>query len=789
MSAHTLRSRVADLWRSFSFKDGCDEQRDASGVSGVLRSTMNSDQRQRTQQHQHDSFIHRYLNGETGVFDSFNGHSVNGRQPGQSGGGGGSKTPGDGPASADAENGVVPEIRHGKSCFDLPSHALAYMRPRVVAAHTGPNRGLCSVTPDPINAESSSNVNEVPIQQVEQQRQKQKATPKAFFPTLDTSMEFIDESSPKRSQVTNGQPEESIEVAGIRNWKSPTDFACGIATTLYECNPLTHENTGEPIADAFGLVVRENSAILAIADGVNWGEKSCLAAQCAIHGCIDYLNKALFGEAHSVSSTLDVFACLLRSFEAAHHLILQKKGLLTTLCACVVCPLEGGRFAVCVCNVGDSFAYIFSEKHGVREVTLGSHDIYSMRDMRDALGALGPVDGENPELNNLTLSLSLAEEGDVIFLTSDGISDNFDPVVGKFALAKKAPPGGSEERTVSAGGASGTERGGSGRGERERTLNHRSGAGASVKRSASHRIASSNERNSLPIVEAHQRHALTLLRMEDLLRHGVGGQEQERSATDARQVCERMVEFATRLTMAKRRILEDPELYRDEHCTNRERRQRVCQKLALVPGKLDHASLCAVRLGIHPAEDINVNASTSNGNPIMASASPASANSKVDLYAPRRSIAEARRAFFESSSGTPSAPASPDAGAYTTPEKNNNLTTPSTSTTSSSTNNTASSTAASTPSICRASKTHDHSQPISRPPSNLSSNSNKVNFNSNDSDVTAKQLQQSTFSSSSAKSAAATSTGEPSKAASSRKSSTGSTSSKKAPLCNFESTI
>ena len=67
----------------------------------------------------------------------------------------------------------------------------------------------------------------------------------------------------------------------------------------------------------------------------------------------------------------------------------------------------------------------------------GSHDINSMRDMRDALGALGPVDGQNPELNNLTCSMTVIEEGDIVFLTSDGVSDNFDPVVGKFVVAKK----------------------------------------------------------------------------------------------------------------------------------------------------------------------------------------------------------------------------------------------------------------------------------------------------------------------------------------------------------------
>ena len=53
------------------------------------------------------------------------------------------------------------------------------------------------------------------------------------------------------------------------------------------------------------------------------------------------------------------------------------------------------------------------------------------------LGALGPVDGVNPELSNLTCSMTYVESGDIVFLTSDGISDNFDPVVGKFCVPKR----------------------------------------------------------------------------------------------------------------------------------------------------------------------------------------------------------------------------------------------------------------------------------------------------------------------------------------------------------------
>ena len=59
-----------------------------------------------------------------------------------------------------------------------------------------------------------------------------------------------------------------------------------------------------------------------------------------------------------------------------------------------------------------------------------------------------------------------------------------------------------------------------------------------------------------------------------------------------------------RLTTAKRKVLEDPELY-PEHTRHalpdsdatrldqKMRRRKVCEKLVLVPGKLDHATIVA----------------------------------------------------------------------------------------------------------------------------------------------------------------------------------------------------
>lgn len=167
-----------------------------------------------------------------------------------------------------------------------------------------------------------------------------------------------------------------------------------------------------------------------------------------------------------------------------------------------------------------------NRKTGVREITRGSHDIHCMRDMRDALGALGPVDGSNPELNNLTLAITEVERDDIVFLTSDGISDNFDPVVGKFAVL----PSHSNDRnavTRNHDGKSRTRR------KSIENLRHTESGN------------SNGNSNNLPVVEAYQRHELTLLRMEDLLRRGVSGEGP--ACNSAKHLCELLLDFAVNI--------------------------------------------------------------------------------------------------------------------------------------------------------------------------------------------------------------------------------------------------
>ncbi|XP_076225698.1 PP2C-like domain-containing protein CG9801 isoform X2 [Nomia melanderi] len=440
-----------------------------------------------------------------------------------------------------------PEIVHGRNPEELPITQLGNFQEdkEVFAAHTGPDNGLIAVNVQ----QKHLSINDIDIDYID----------------------MLDQGEQYRNTSATTTP----MIAGISDWFNPHETAYGIATTLYEKNPTNNINNGEPIADCFGIIARSNSAILALADGVNWGTKASIAARSAVHGT------------------------LLRSFHAAHSLILQEQGMLTTLTVCAVLPLPNSesntdqkKYVACTCNVGDSLAYVYSRKTGVREITRGSHDIHCMRDMRDALGALGPVDGCNPELNNLTLAMTEVENGDIVFLTSDGISDNFDPVVGKFAILpchNNVPDSTMKTHTE---GRSKTRR------KSAENLRHAESGN------------SNRNKSNLPVVEAYQRHELTLLRMEDLLRRGVSGEGPP--CNSAKHLCELLLDFAVRITAAKRRILEDTDLYyaqsKDGQLVQlskqeqRTRRIKTLDKVSMIPGKLDHATVVAYVVGSFDSE-------------------------------------------------------------------------------------------------------------------------------------------------------------------------------------------
>jgi serine/threonine protein phosphatase PrpC len=87
-------------------------------------------------------------------------------------------------------------------------------------------------------------------------------------------------------------------------------------------------------------------------------------------------------------------------------------------------------------SIGDSTAYVFNREKGVFELTHGARDLNNDRDMRNVGGALGYVYGIKPDASNLNYSLMYIREKDIVFLVSDGVSDNLDPIVSQVATRK-----------------------------------------------------------------------------------------------------------------------------------------------------------------------------------------------------------------------------------------------------------------------------------------------------------------------------------------------------------------
>ena len=178
-----------------------------------------------------------------------------------------------------------------------------------------------------------------------------------------------------------------------------------------------------------------------------------------------------------------------------------------------------------------------------------------------------------------------------MFLTSDGVSDNFDPVVGKFVVARKP----DKIIPLATNGAKSTVN----KNPHRSTFKNQQVSKWMLYVTAN--FFSSFVIAGLPTVEAFQRHELTLLRMEDILRNGTTSatapsspnrRQQEADNGNhlkAQQLCEDLIDFATRLTTAKRRLLEDLELYVDtdgrplDAEEQKIRRRKICERLALIP--------------------------------------------------------------------------------------------------------------------------------------------------------------------------------------------------------------
>ena len=237
----------------------------------------------------------------------------------------------------------------------------------------------------------------------------------------------------------------------------------------------------------------------------------------------------------------------------------------------IVCP-SNRRWLVCSAIVGDSNAYVYSAKQkSVFELTegkwnlsmsifemivLGSRDLQNERDMRLPGGAIGMTMDEEPDLSNLTYSLMEIDQDDFVFLTTDGVSDNYDPCV--------------------------------------------SGAAASIKTPLLARKAGNVTSETPPmLMTAYQRHQCTLYHMYlSIAKRGQEEEEQQQEQLNASDICHRLIQHISRLTEEQRRTIEEG--VRDNEGVEGSAKQQfeseMRSKLGKIPGKLDHASIVVYKV-------------------------------------------------------------------------------------------------------------------------------------------------------------------------------------------------
>ena len=216
-------------------------------------------------------------------------------------------------------------------------------------------------------------------------------------------------------------------------------------------SPQVKRVAGEPIADVFAVLARENNTIMAIADGVNWGKKPRLAARCAVQTAIAHISDNI-NKINATPHTRTLSALLLEAMENAHKCIMDHSATLTTLSIAIVCQIKqnkrtlltnstpvpstlsrstpASRWGLFTASVGDSPVFLYSPTNkSITEATVACHPKDGIRTAAFSGGALGPAIGTQADMENLSLNYLPVTEGDIVFMTTDGISDNFYPQV------------------------------------------------------------------------------------------------------------------------------------------------------------------------------------------------------------------------------------------------------------------------------------------------------------------------------------------------------------------------
>lgn len=189
-------------------------------------------------------------------------------------------------------------------------------------ALTGPNEGLTYVRRSRLHLSAGGDIDFIDDKDEEIRQNPKKYTRKLSTVSRKSSNSQPETASLMPSDFKKATDEENNEpndlIADVTHWNAPSsEQGHGIAISLYEKNPITHEHAGSPIADCYGMVARKDSCVMVMADGVNWGEKARLASCAAVQASLEYLTRAVLSPSALTDSLLR-FSCLRIYFRRQH---------------------------------------------------------------------------------------------------------------------------------------------------------------------------------------------------------------------------------------------------------------------------------------------------------------------------------------------------------------------------------------------------------------------------------------------------------------------------------------
>lgn len=179
-------------------------------------------------------------------------------------------------------------------------------------------------------------------------------------------------------------------------------------------------------ADAVQISGQEEGyQIFSVADGCGWGAKARNAAVTASELALGFINKHL-SQCRAITIR-EIVKIQLAAFKHAQEALLQAGTTVGTTTLTV--GIIAGGYSVFAC-LGDSDGRLIRTVGKIQQcvnVTPGSRS--DSIDATDPGGRLGNYCGEGAVWKNLRVSVLKNQKGDVIIAGSDGLADNFDPLV------------------------------------------------------------------------------------------------------------------------------------------------------------------------------------------------------------------------------------------------------------------------------------------------------------------------------------------------------------------------